>query len=121
MTSRVAFLNYADRLLDGEFGLDARGPRIAALLARSVLEEWIEEQSASWSSPLLGYPTTRSKIVALGAVRGAEVGERTRRIWHRLSRAVHHHAYELQPSAAEIRQLVGAVRELQQDSSTIVS
>lgn len=114
MTSRAAFLDYADKLLDGQFGLGARGPRTAALLARSVLEEWIEEQSASWVSPTLGYPTTRSKkIIALGAVRGAE-GERTRRVWHRLSRAVHHHAYELQPTVSEIRQLVRAVRELQQ-------
>ena len=107
-------LDYADQLLDGEFGLGARGPRTAALLARTVLEEWLDEQSASWSSPTLGFPTARSKIVALGAVRGASVGERTRRVWHALSRAVHHHAYELQPSAAEIRQLVGAVRELQE-------
>ena len=114
MTGRAAFLDYADRLLDGEFGLGARTPRTAALLARSVLEEWLNEQSASWSSPTLGYPTTRSKIVALGAIRGAAIGERTRRVWHALSQAVHHHAYELQPSVSEIRHLVGAVRELQQ-------
>ena len=114
MTERNKFLDYADRLLDGEYGLGARAPRTAALLARSVLEEWIDEQSATWSSPLLGFPTTRSKIVALGAIRGATVGERTRRAWHGLSRAVHHHAYELQPSTLEIRSLIGAVRELQQ-------
>ena len=113
MSERVAFLDYADRLLDGEFGLGARGPRTAALLARSVLEEWLDEQSASWSSPALGFPTTRSKTVALAAIQGAAVGERTRRVWHALSRAVHHHAYELQPAASEIRHLVGEVRELQ--------
>lgn len=114
MTGRVKFLDYADRLLDGEYGLGARAPRTAALLARSVLEEWLDEQSAMWSSPSLGFPTTRSKIVALGAIRGATVGERARRVWHGLSRAVHHHAYELQPSVLEVRQLIGAVRELQQ-------
>jgi hypothetical protein len=113
MTKPAAFLDYADRLLDGEFGLGARGPRTAALLARTVLEEWLDKQSASWSSPMLGYPTTKSKIIALGAVRGASVGEKTRRVWHALSRAVHHHAYELQPSAAEIRHLIRSVRELQ--------
>jgi hypothetical protein len=114
MTGRDAFLDYADRLLDGEFGLGARAPRTAALLARSVLEDWLDEESASWSSRSLGFPTTRSKIVALGALRGAAVGERTRRVWHGLSRAVHHHAYELQPSVSEIRQMVSAVRELQE-------
>ena len=113
MTERAALLDYADRLLDGEFGLGARGPRTAALLARSVLEEWLDEQSASWSSPALGFATTRSKIVALGAIRSPALGERTRRVWHALSRAVHHHAYELQPAASEIRHLVGEVRELQ--------
>lgn len=113
MTKPAAYLDYADRLLDGEFGLGARGPRTAALLARTVLEEWIDEQSQAWASSALGYPTTRSKIVALGAIRGASIGEKTRRVWHALSRAVHHHAYELQPSVSEVQHLVNAVRELQ--------
>ena len=88
-------------------------PEPPRLLARTVLEEWIDDQSESWASSALGYPTTRSKIVALGAIRGASIGEKTRRVWHALSRAVHHHAYELQPSVAEVRHLVGEVRELQ--------
>ena len=41
-----------------------------------------------------------------------ELGERAKRVWHGLSRAVHHHAYELQPSVAEVRQLVKQVRVL---------
>ncbi|AEV71516.1 hypothetical protein MycrhN_0886 [Mycolicibacterium rhodesiae NBB3] len=114
MTGGGKLLDYADRLLDGEFGLGARGPRTAALLARTALEDWLDEQSAPWLSSTVGHPTTRSKIVVLGAVRDGYVGERTRRVWHGLSRAVHHHAYELQPSIHEIRSLVGAVRELQQ-------
>ncbi len=114
MTGGSETLDYADRLLDGEFGLGVRGPRTAALLARTVLEDWLDEQCASWSSSTVGHPTVRSKIVALGAVRGASVGEKTRRVWHGLSRAVHHHAYELQPSIMEIRQLVMAVRQLAQ-------
>jgi len=113
MTERSALLDYADRLLDGSVDLGARGPRTAALLARSALEDWLDEHGASWSSPALGFPTIKSKLVALGALRGAAVGEQARRVWHRLSRAVHHHAYELQPSVAEIRHLVGEVRELE--------
>ena len=54
----------------------------------------------------------RSKLVALGAFQGMELGERAKRVWHGLSRAVHHHAYELQPSVAEVRQLVKQVRVL---------
>lgn len=112
MTEGSETLDYADRLLDGEFGLGARSPRAAALLARSVLEDWLDAESASWSSPALGFPTTRSKIVALGAIQGAALSERISRVWHGLSRTVHHHAYELQPSVSEVRHLVGAVREL---------
>ena len=37
---------------------------------------------------------------------------RAQRIWNALSRGVHHHAYELQPSVAEVRYLVKQVREL---------
>jgi hypothetical protein len=106
MTGRAALLDYADQLLDGAFDLGARGPRTAALLARSALEDWLDEQSASWSSPALGFPTIRSKVVALASIRDAAVGEQVRRVWHGLSRAVHHHAYELQPSVAEIRHLL---------------
>ncbi|UUO00323.1 hypothetical protein M4D79_14855 [Mycolicibacterium novocastrense] len=43
---------------------------------------------------------------------GDDVGERAKRLWYSLSRACHHHAYELQPSALEIRQLVAEVRTL---------
>jgi uncharacterized membrane protein len=113
MTGRAALLDYADLLLDGAVDLGARGPRTAALLARSALEDWLDDQ-ASWSSPALGFPTMKSKLIALGALRGAALGEQARRVWHGLSRAVHRHAYELQPSVAEIRHLVGQVRELVQ-------
>jgi hypothetical protein len=111
MTEEAKLLDYADKLLDGAYGLGVRAPRTAALLARLALEQWLDEQSASWTSPHYR-PTTTSKLGVLEALRGAEVGERVRRAWHGLSRAVHHHAYELQPSATEIRYLIGQVREL---------
>ncbi|BBZ18630.1 hypothetical protein [Mycolicibacterium gadium] len=114
MTARAALLDHADRLLDGEYGLGARGPRIAALLARSVLEDWLDEQNASWVKQTYPYPTTRSKLVALGALKGTALGEQAKRAWHGLSLAVHRHAYELQPSVAEIRHLVGVARYLEE-------
>lgn len=113
MNDRTVVLDHADRLLEGEYGTGGRGPRIAALLARSVLEDWLDEQSASWTNQAYGFPTTRSKLVALGALRGADLGEQAKRVWHGLSLAVHRHAYELQPSLAEVRQLVHGVRGLQ--------
>ena len=113
MTERAALLDYAEQALDGAFGLGARGPRTAALLARCALESWLEELSAEWCSAAAGYgPTTTSKLVVLATRRGVDVGERAQRVWHALSRAVHHHAYELQPSLAEVRHLVEQVRAL---------
>lgn len=115
MTGRVLLLDHADRLLDGAYGLEARGPRIAALLARSVLEDWLDEQNVSWVQRTSGYPTTRSKLVALETLRGRQLAERAKRLWHGLSRAVHRHAYELQPSAAEVRDLIGGLRDLERE------
>lgn len=112
MTGRTALLDYADDVLDGTIALGPRAARIAALLARLALEAWLDEQSSSWSLASGKRPTTNSKLVVLDRLRGVEVGERTRRAWHSLSEAVHHHAYELQPSAAEVRHLASEVRQL---------
>ena len=98
MTGRAELLDYADEVLDGTISLGPRTARTAALLARLALEDWLNEESASWSCGQDEPPTTNSKLVVLGRNRGVEVGERARRAWHSLSRAVHHHAYELQPS-----------------------
>jgi len=38
----------------------------------------------------------------VGALHGVELGEQANRVWHGLSRALHHHAYELQPTVAEV-------------------
>lgn len=112
MTGRTKLLEYADQVLDGQIALGPRAARTAALLARLALEDWLNEQSAAWCATGQKPPTMTSKLVVLSRVKGAEVGERARRVWHALSRAVHHHAYELQPSPAEVRHLVGQVRDL---------
>ncbi len=112
MIGRAALLDYADEVLDGRIALGPRSARTAALLARLALEDWLNEESASWCAVSTSSPTINSKLVVLVRNRGADVGERARRVWHSLSRAVHHHAYELQPSAAEVRHLVDQVRAL---------
>ena len=112
MTGRAALLDYADDVLNGTIALGSRAARTAALLARLALEDWLNEQSASWSVVSGKPPTTNSKLIVLERKRGTDVGERARRVWHPLSRAVHYHAYELQPSTAEVRHLVSQVRKL---------
>lgn len=112
MTERAELLAYADQVLDGTIELRSRGPRTAALLARRAFEDWLDEVNASWSSDVVSDrpPTTSSKLVALAALHGFEVSEHAKEVWHGLSRAVHHHAYELQPSAVEVRHLISQVR-----------
>lgn len=112
MTGRTELLNYADEVLDGVIPLGPRAARTAALLARLALEDWLNEQSASWCASGAKPPTMTSKLIVLSRKNGTDVGERARRVWHALSRAVHHHAYELQPSSTEVRHLVGQVRKL---------
>lgn len=112
MTGRAALLDYADEVLDGKVALGVRAPRTAALLARLALEDWLNEQSASWCAASAKPPTMNSKLVVLGRNRGEAIGELARRVWHSLSRAVHHHAYELQPSPTEVRHLVRQVRQM---------
>lgn len=77
-------------------------PRLAAILARQALEEIVDERcaalnaSASWAS-------MRSKLIVLRALDVSEAADDAALAWNRLSTACHVHAYEMQPSAAEIQ------------------
>lgn len=110
--TQSGLLDYAEAIIDGKIELRACGPRAAALLARCVFEQWLDEQCSSWVQAAQPRPTTRSKLVVLGTRQGRKVGQEATRLWAGLSRAVHQHAYELQPSASEVRALVFQVRVL---------
>jgi hypothetical protein len=112
MTDRAALLDYASDILDDKVALGSRGTRTAALLARRAFEDWLDEQSAPWLGSSYYGPSTKSKLVVLEALRGIDLGQLVKRIWQGLSAACHHHSYELQPSAAEVRDLVEQIRNL---------
>jgi hypothetical protein len=112
VTDNPHLLDYAEQVLNGEIALGSSGARTAALLARCALEDWLDAKSAAWLSTTYPFPSARSKLVALEALGDRDVGERAQRVWNALSRNVHHHAYELQPSAAEVWLLVAQVRDL---------
>lgn len=84
--------------------------RTAAFLARRALEEIIDVRcdilgvAAPWAS-------TRSQLIILRAL-DPEVGDAAASAWNRLSGACHVHAYELQPSVAEVQHLCGAVADM---------
>jgi hypothetical protein len=112
MTVPGQLLDYADQVLDGTIGLGARSARTAALLTRCAFEDWLDDMSTSWQRPSYERPSTESKLVVLCALHGDTIGQAAMRAWDGLSRACHHHAYELQPSVMEVRHFIGEVRKL---------
>lgn len=112
MSAHTDLLDLADEVLDGSIELGSRSARTAALLARCAFEDWLAGQSALWVISVGRRPSSESQLVILRALRGDYLGETAMRVWDGLSRACHHHAYELQPSAVEVAHLIGEVRGL---------
>lgn len=54
----------------------------------------------------------RTQLLILPLLAGEPAAEAARRSWHGLCRAVHHHSYELAPTAAELRGLYADVANL---------
>jgi hypothetical protein len=54
----------------------------------------------------------RSKLLIVRVLDTSEAADRAAVAWNRLSNACHLHAFELQPSTAEVEQLCGVVSEL---------
>jgi hypothetical protein len=57
----------------------------------------------------------RPQLLLLPAYAGGDIAERAREAWMGLARATHHHAYELAPTAAELRGWHQAVSQLADD------
>lgn len=91
----------AEKLLDAG-DLDGTWPRCAAWLVRLGLEQALD---ALWQQhdPVLARITKRAQLLVLGRYVDAETQHRTAAPWSVLSRAGHHHHYELAPTVAELR------------------
>ena len=89
----------------GTGGLSAR---MAAFLARQALEEIVTQRCAGLGAPAPG-ANMRSKLLVLRALDDPAAADRAAVAWSRLSTACHLHAYEMQPSAAEVRHLCALV------------
>ncbi len=87
-------------------------PRASAILALQALEASLGLVWKSRALALGGCPM-RAQLLCLGTYLGdASLAARTRHAWSLLDRACHHHAYELAPTAAELRTWVSAVEDL---------
>jgi hypothetical protein len=114
-------LNEADRLLTGPT-TDTRGrwPRACAWLVRLALERALDEY---WGRilPEAALCPMRPQLLLLRSYADASIADGARDAWTGLSRAGHHHAYELAPTAAELRGWHSAVSQLTHDLAAVPS
>jgi len=83
--------------------IDTRGlwPRASALLARQSLEVALKTY---WSAvaPGVEEASMRSQLLCLESYLSPELGRQAYQVWNALSRATHHHPYELSPTREEL-------------------
>jgi hypothetical protein len=77
-------------------------PRAAALLGRQALERAVDDYWTSRQIPLASLPTLQQLICLREYHADADLAGRVHHAWNALSRACHHHPYDLPPSAAEL-------------------
>jgi hypothetical protein len=102
----------ANRIFDGTVKVPGgRSARAAAVVARQALEESVDQRCADLIDGMRR-ASMRSKIILLRQLGDPEMGRKAQVAWAGLSNACHHHAYELQPPAAEVRSLLKLVAEI---------
>jgi hypothetical protein len=103
----------AQRMLDeANTATVAVWPRAVALLARQALEEALRSYWAN-HAPGVERLTMRAQLTCLRAyLSSPDLARDVAFTWHALSRATHHHAYELDPTREELSSLVTATRHL---------
>lgn len=108
-------LDLAEKLLDGG-RLAGVWPRCAVWMIRLAVEYEID---AVWRHhrPEVLACNRRSQLLALGIVTDGEIQHRATALWTALSRAAHHHHYELAPTAPELQGWLHEARRLCADLS----
>lgn len=90
-------------------GTRGRWPRACAWLIRLALEQALDEY---WSRALPEAVNcgVRPQLLILPQYAGTSTAARAAEAWFGLARATHHHAYDLAPTAAELRRWHDLVR-----------
>lgn len=106
MTSPRVYLTEAERLM----AAPARGtrglwPRACAWLLRLALESALDEYWTNTAPAVVTCRSRRSQILMLNRYLGTTGGRRVSMLWWSLSRAGHHHSYELALTAGELKYL----------------
>lgn len=106
-----SLLAQADRLLTGQLDVRAHSLRSACWLARTALEDAVRELLvAKGHDP--GEASMRSLLSCLEVAyrrEHPELATHAQYAWDGLSRAAHHHAFELSPTPADVRHLTDLV------------
>ncbi|MEU7947412.1 hypothetical protein AB0C50_22265 [Micromonospora taraxaci] len=76
--------------------------RGSACLTRLALEQGLRHYWDQVAPSVVDCPM-RNQLLVLPTFAGAEAASTARTAWHGLSRAMHHHTYELAPTVAELR------------------
>lgn len=107
----ATLLQLSELVLAGKIGMPrGRGARVAALLARSALEDGVDGLCSEHGLDV-SRAGMRVKLACLRAVSADEAGDAAI-AWWGLSRACHQHAYEIAPHHGEVVDLVGKVRRV---------
>jgi hypothetical protein len=95
-----------DRPNSGTSGVWSRS---AALLARQAFELGLDDHWRSRGVPLASLPTRPQLICLASYLPNRDIAARATHAWSSLSRACHHHPYELAASPSELRSWLDAV------------
>ena len=108
-----SLLDAASRLLGrAEPGTAGLWPRASALLGLQALEATLRRLWQRRALDLRGC-TVRTQLICLRSyLEDAALAARAGHAWSALSRASHHHPYELAPTSAELESWLSAVGEL---------
>lgn len=109
--SAMDLLGQAQRVLQAPGSAEGLSSRVAAFLARQALETIIDQRCSVLKADA-PWANSRSKLVVLKSLDTADAADRAALAWNRLSVACHVHAFEMQPSTAEVEHLCGVVASL---------
>lgn len=101
----------AARRLVAEGTRSGRGlwARAAATLARQAVEARVEELLQKHAPGAQSTPMRNQLLCLCAVLPDREHARRLAYVWYRLSSALHHHAYELPPTAAELTGWIAAI------------
>lgn len=113
MTLSANLVAWARAVLDHpELTVAGAWPRAAALLGRQALEEGVDD---FWkrSLPAMGDANRSTQLACLDQyLKDVDLVRGIRTSWAALSRACHHHVYELAPTAPELDHWLTSVENL---------